>query len=322
MRPALSNVGIKENLVLRREAASTTQGAGGILQSQMWKDGVMLGQARFYHELRNDGKRWTTISNEKPGAGTYLGLREDGYMILPGLTELNNLAARIIATGQRSSVNTSWNDAKLTVEGSNLEGGFLPLVSGRGRSPSGYSGNIIYGVLGRNDDTWPNPAIAVAMNDRGETSLFWNFKHARSGDLNLSVTGAELTVGNSAGGSIKAVQWAGTSDERLKRDIIDNDGSDSFNNIMALNFTSFIYKADDKKRIRRGVIAQQAKEIDSDYVKLIEFGQDCEFDSYVIDNNPIVMDLIGTVQVLNSKIKEHEKQLELLAKQIMQLTAR
>lgn len=307
------------NVVLQREAVSNTVGAGGIVHSQMWFKGSLIGQARLYHEFRGDGFRWTTLSNEAGGKGSYLGLREDGYIVLPGLTSLNGLDSRIIATGQRSSVNSSWDNAKLTVEGSNLDGGFLSLVSGRGRSPSGYSGNIIYGVLGRNDDTWPNPAIAVAMNDRGETSLFWNFKHARSSDLNLAVTGAELTVGNSAGGSIKAVQWAGTSDERLKHDIIDNDGSDSFNNIMALNFTSFIYKADDKKRIRRGIIAQQAKEIDSDYVKLIEFGQDCEFDSYVIDNNPIVMDLIGTVQVLNTKIKEQDIKINEQEKRLLAL---
>ncbi|MEG2550940.1 MAG: tail fiber domain-containing protein, partial [Hafnia sp.] len=135
------------------------------------------------------------------------------------------------------------------------------------------------------------------------------------------ITGANLTIwGN--GTVSKSVQWQGTSDERLKHNIIDNDGTDSFDRIMALRFTNFIYNDDEKERLRRGIIAQQAIEIEPDYVKQIQFGENNELDTFVIDNNPIIMDLIGTVQVLNSKINEYEKQLELLAKRISQLTTR
>lgn len=232
-----------------------------------------------------------------------------GEIILSG----NNSV--IWSAGTRKSILDSWGSAKLNVAGGNLNAGFLPLASGTGLSPTGYNGNVIYGLLGRNDDTWPNPAIAVSMHDAGQAALFWNFKHGNGG-LDKGVTNAELTVSRWDGTIAKSVAWQGTSDARLKKDIKDNDGTQSLQNITSLEFKSFVYISDEKERVRRGIVAQQAKEVDPDYVKLIEYGEDNQFDTYVVDNNPIIMDLVGSVQVLNAKIEEQDLKINSLTDQV------
>nr|WP_302444283.1 tail fiber domain-containing protein [Hafnia alvei] len=314
-------LGIKENLVLRREAASTTDGAGGIFQSQMWKDGVMLGQARFYHEFRGDGKHWTTISNEKPGIGAYIGLREDGYVALP----------KAVSTGGRITsgeyvfaqpIVTAWSirESPFFTNTGMLDGMYSPIVGCQSiASPKGYGGGVQLGVVAdKNAETWPRPVLKTQLHDNATSYAVWDFRHASGGNVDQMITGANLTIwGN--GTVSKSVQWQGTSDERLKHNIIDNDGTDSFDRIMALRFTNFIYNDDEKERLRRGIIAQQAIEIEPDYVKQIQFGENNELDTLVIDNNPIVMDLIGTVQVLSTKIKEQDIKINEQEKRLLAL---
>lgn len=123
-------------------------------------------------------------------------------------------------------------------------------------------------------------------------------------------------------GSTKGdVAWAGTSDIRFKRDVESYDGQESLDNINALKLVKFIYKDDDKARVRRGVIAQQAMKVDECYVKR-SFGSILhsekrsddgalispewieEKERLIIDSNPLLMDAVSAIQVLSRQVSE------------------
>lgn len=113
-------------------------------------------------------------------------------------------------------------------------------------------------------------------------------------------------------GSNGQVQWAGTSDVNYKREVKDTDGNTSLNNICAMNLVTFIYKDDEQERIRRGVIAQQIREIDEVYVKESEltYQQGDEVitqKKLVLDSNPLLMDALAAIQVLARRVEELEK---------------
>lgn len=106
----------------------------------------------------------------------------------------------------------------------------------------------------------------------------------------------------------------GTSGLEYKRDIKDADLSEAVNRIDALRMVNFVYKDDEKNRERFGIIAEEAELVAPQYIKhnrepvadiMDEYGNKIgeeTRDRPSIDNNPIVMDLIGSVKFLKSEI--------------------
>lgn len=78
---------------------------------------------------------------------------------------------------------------------------------------------------------------------------------------------AILADGSVYGSQRGSVQFLGTSDARLKHDITPTDGQQSVDRIKALELVTFVYNDDEQNRVRRGIIAQQAEEVDEQYVK-------------------------------------------------------
>ncbi len=119
---------------------------------------------------------------------------------------------------------------------------------------------------------------------------------------------------NSANGY---VQYQGTSDARLKHDIKPTDGQLSVERIRALELVTFIYKDDEQNRTRRGIIAQQAQEVDPQYVKKVNTaymrnGERVNDDRLQLDNNVIMMDTLAAVKVLIKRVDELEEKLSSL----------
>ncbi|MGK6437760.1 tail fiber domain-containing protein [Klebsiella aerogenes] len=110
------------------------------------------------------------------------------------------------------------------------------------------------------------------------------------------------------------VQFQGTSDARMKHDIKLTDGQLSVERIRALELVTFVYNDDEQKRTRRGIIAQQAREVDPQYVKnskmaYMKDGEKVETEFLQLDNNVIMMDTLAAVQVLIKRVDELENRL-------------
>lgn len=105
------------------------------------------------------------------------------------------------------------------------------------------------------------------------------------------------------------VTSAAVCDATLKDEITDTDGTLSLENIKAMELKTFVYKDDDKRRVRRGVIAQQIRNIDPCYVKEVHNGDEVNL---VLDSNPLLLDAISAVKVLARQVEELQAEIKAL----------
>jgi len=105
------------------------------------------------------------------------------------------------------------------------------------------------------------------------------------------------------------VTTAAISDITFKDDVEDTDGTLSLENIKAMELKTFVYKDDDKRRVRRGVIAQQIRDIDPCYVKEVHNGDEVNL---VLDSNPLLLDAISAVKVLARQVEELQGEIKAL----------
>lgn len=137
--------------------------------------------------------------------------------------------------------------------------------------------------------------------DSGSTQ-YWQFK-------------ANGKISSTAHGD---VVFAGLSDINYKDNIVDYDGLQSLENIKAMNLVKFTYKDDEQKRARRGVIAQQVREIDPCYVKESdasyqdEDGNVVENKRLVLDTNPLLMDALCAIKALSAQVDELKEEIRKL----------
>ncbi|ENS0169123.1 tail fiber domain-containing protein, partial [Citrobacter freundii] len=110
----------------------------------------------------------------------------------------------------------------------------------------------------------------------------------------------------------------GTSGRDYKKEIESADTNEAMLRIMGLRMVNFVYKDDELARVRFGIIAEEAEDVAPQYVKHNQFpvpgsqvyneeGQLVNqqyADRPSIDNNPIVMDLLGGIQNLQAQITE------------------
>ena len=119
----------------------------------------------------------------------------------------------------------------------------------------------------------------------------------------------------------------GTSGREYKKDVVDADGTEALNRINELRLVNYTYIDDEKGRLRFGFIAEEAEIIAPQYIKHMQEPIDeivdpdsgevidrIYRDRPCVDNNPIVMDLLGAIQALTSKVNEQEARLLALEK--------
>ncbi|EDX9980188.1 tail fiber domain-containing protein [Salmonella enterica] len=147
---------------------------------------------------------------------------------------------------------------------------------------------------------------SVAANSRGSI--------IQKNNQNTPENQIESLLPSSPG--VLAVQ--GTSGREYKKDIEDADTCEAMRRIMGLRMVNFVYKDDEMARVRFGIIAEEAEDVAPQYVKHNQFpvpgsqvyneeGQLVNqqyADRPSIDNNPIVMDLLGCIQNLQAQITE------------------
>ena len=144
--------------------------------------------------------------------------------------------------------------------------------------------------------------IEVSKWGDSGTTQYWQFK-------------ADGKISSTANGD---VVFAGLSDINYKDNVVDYDGLESLENINAMNLVKFTYKDDERKRERRGVIAQQIREIDPCYVKESdtsyqdEDGNVVENKRLVLDTNPLLMDALCAIKALSAQVEELKEEIKKL----------
>ena len=144
--------------------------------------------------------------------------------------------------------------------------------------------------------------IEVSKWGDSGTTQYWQFK-------------ANGKISSTAHGD---VVFAGLSDINYKDNVVDYDGLQSLENIKAMNLVKFTYKDDEQKRARRGVIAQQVREIDPCYVKESdasyqdENGNLVENKRLVLDSNPLLMDALCAIKALSAQVDELKEEIRKL----------
>ncbi|VCW49761.1 hypothetical protein BANRA_05497 [Escherichia coli] len=101
----------------------------------------------------------------------------------------------------------------------------------------------------------------------------------------------------------------GTSGRDYKKNIALADAATALNRVLSLELVNFIYRDDEQERVRFGVIAEDAEIIARSISNIIRAIPGTEVydearnkiseeyrDRPSVDNNPIVMDLLGCVQ--------------------------
>lgn len=142
----------------------------------------------------------------------------------------------------------------------------------------------------------------IEVSGFGGTTQYWQFK--ANGKIS-SVTHGDVV-------------FAGLSDINYKDNVVAYDGLQSLKNIKSMNLVKFTYKDDDQKRERRGVIAQQVREIDPCYVKETDVsyqdadGNVVENKRLVLDTNPLLMDALCAIKALSAQVDELKEEIRKL----------
>lgn len=142
----------------------------------------------------------------------------------------------------------------------------------------------------------------IEVSGFGGTTQYWQFK--ANGKISSTTHGD--------------VVFAGLSDINYKDNVVAYDGLQSLKNIKAMNLVKFTYKDDDQKRERRGVIAQQVREIDPCYVKESDIsyqdadGNVVENKRLVLDTNPLLMDALCAIKALSAQVDELKEEIRKL----------
>ncbi|HEC0444222.1 tail fiber domain-containing protein [Escherichia coli] len=124
--------------------------------------------------------------------------------------------------------------------------------------------------------------------------------------------------------STGTIALQGTSGRDYKKNIALADAATALNRVLSLELVNFIYRDDEQERVRFGVIVEDAEIIAPQYIKhnpepipgtevYDEAGNKIseEYrDRPSVDNNPIVMDLLGCVQALQQQISDLQAQLQ------------
>ncbi|QMR48146.1 tail fiber domain-containing protein (plasmid) [Citrobacter freundii] len=154
-----------------------------------------------------------------------------------------------------------------------------------------------------------------SLDGRGGAQFIGRARAGSAGQFAINLPASSGTL---------AVQ--GTSGRDYKDSIVPADSAEAMARVMGLALVNFVYKDDEKKRQRFGIIAEDAEKIAPQYIKHNQFPVEgtevfddegnkvreeyCDRPS--IDNNPIVMDLLGAVQYQQKMIKDMAESIKIL----------
>ena len=211
---------------------------------------------------------------------------------------------------QASSYATGWNGAAeagqcpyYVKSAQGNDASFAVGLSVGSIASTGYNTRMSLGLITGGTTNWSRPALYVSGDN--SQSRAWEFT-PYSGDI--------TTWANGFDGQSYIFQKNPNCDIKLKDDVNYVSGEEAFNNIMQIKPATYVYKADAKRRVRRGVIAQDMQKIDPEYVKLLKFNEEIEdeetTEQLALDSNPIMLDNLLATNYLGGLVLEQQKQID------------
>lgn len=300
-------------------------------------------------EFRSDTNGAFSLINRDPSGGSdsfFYVFRRDGYAEFPALNVKATAARPLLLDTANPTIEFKDTDTGsrffIVADGVSFRANVDSTGGGRVWEYNKTSGQITLAKL--TDVNVENSAYSGVTIRTTGTSIVGainRFEVTPAGSFYLVVRPQEGTTGQrvinfpTAAGTL-ALQ--GTSDINYKENINSYDGLQSVENIRKMELVTFNFKDDDKKRLRRGVIAQQIEEIDETYVKhtFEECGEDIldedgnkvgntnTRERIVLDSNVLILDLICSMKVMineSDKYKERITQLETEVTELKKLVA-
>lgn len=174
----------------------------------------------------------------------------------------------------------------------------------------GFAGGVSFGMMTTGGNNWPRAQISIGTADRDAAGNMASQTHFRfDGDGQITYSGP-LGAGT--------FQQVPASDRNLKHDIADDSSSTAYDNIKALRFRTFVFNDDEQERQRRGIIAQEAEEIDPLYVKHRVYSSH-ELNGPLVhqlelDPTPLLLDTIRALQDTIKQVEELKAEIAALKK--------
>ena len=318
----ISSVNSATSLTVTPAASPALSGQkyGILVTDSLSVDGLAQSISQLINEYDENIGAWETFASTSANQlvtvtinGTSLSIPAIGGLARKGansdITELKGLSTALsVAQGGTGGKNAT--DAANNI---GVGPDSYPFFSGATVSTTGYA---IIGVQNTSRE-----ATDVGARVQLEASIAANAPAViiqRNNQNNQ--TGQIRSVLPSTSGTL-AVQ--GTSGRDYKKNISPANPEEALGRILALELVNFVYKDDEKDRQRFGIIAEDAEVIAPQYIKHNQepipgtevFNEDGhkigeEFrDRPSVDNNPIVMDLIGCIHGLQRQITDLRQEL-------------
>lgn len=184
--------------------------------------------------------------------------------------------------------------------------GFNSLISGSQSVNTGYATTVHHGMIHNNNGSFAQATWIASGDD--------DAKYQTKMQIQPNVEDVFFSVSVPGSDSFFTLQKNAISDENLKHDIQPGTVEKAWRNLSSLNYVTFIYNNDEKERIRRGIIAQQAEIIDPLYVKTVKFypSEGVEVEQKQLDTTPMLLDTMHVVQELMKKVESLEAEIAAL----------
>lgn len=183
---------------------------------------------------------------------------------------------------------------------------FNSLFSGGQQVDTGYATTLHHGLIHNNNGSFAQGTWLVVGDDNAQYQTRMNIQpNSHDVFFSVSILGSD---------SFYTLQKNAISDENLKHDIKPGTVEKAWSNLSSLEYVTFIYNNDEKERVRRGIIAQQAETIDPLYVKTIKFypSEGVEVEQKQLDTTPMLLDTMHVVQELMKKVESLEAEIAAL----------
>ncbi|KGA99630.1 chaperone of endosialidase family protein [Enterobacteriaceae bacterium ATCC 29904] len=315
---------LTQNLITAAVVAQATEALRGLnYDKQNWQQ-VFSGTGTVTVKLPDGttytGPAWNSITSSvllkasnlsdlADKAAAWLNIRPSGSTPLAAdpVSALDATTKRWVETLLTSAPALAASGPISTSTGFSISGTSTPFVA---MFPAGANSNAIGGRT-RLETTIDSFSSAVSVI---------NFSRRRSDGISSGAI--DVQIPQSSG----TLALQGTSDINYKKNVKPYDGQQSVENIKAMDLVTFVFRDDEKERLRRGVIAQQIEEIDPSYVKHTfepegeevydKEGNFCGYEGkrerVVLDTNVMLLDTICALKVALTRIDALENEISLL----------
>lgn len=274
---------------------------GGRFDSSVTVAGAEKYRASIQLQGRNNVDAWTrlaTVNALDPSTSSSWDFKYDGKIIFnKGLNPSSTAAS---PGNTYVTIANTWNNGQYA--------GHVGFVGGgTGTTGGGWRNFISFGALIHPEtaSSHPHAMISQVFDYDMASGSQPNGEIIRNTTFNPE--GYEITFGNNSGTVNYLFSKSPVSDMALKHDIARIDTQVAYDNVMAMEYSSFVYNYDKKETVRRGFIAQQLEEIDPQYVRKYTSATGKEF--LALDENVLLLDLVATVQHLAAKVEALESKL-------------